>query len=507
MPDTVAWPVREDMTADVLIIGSGFAGLAMAIKLLEAGFPDSLLVEKAGEIGGTWRDNIYPGCACDIPSHLYSLSFAPKADWSRMYPQQQEIQNYLCAVADRHDLRRRIRFNTVFLGATWDEQRKNWAVSTSTGRITARVLVSGMGALHIPALPALAGIEQFAGAAFHSAIWARDCVLKDKRVAVIGTGASAIQFIPRIAPVVEKLTVFQRTPAWVVPKPDRAFSAAEQKLLRNSWLRRGFRKFLFLMHELRVLPFLGNKRAQKLAAKMALKHLRRQVPDPVLRERLTPDYTMGCKRVMISDDYYPALGQGNVELVTAGVAEVRPHAILDTDGVERAVDVIIFGTGFEVTSAYRHTRIVGADGVELGAIWDRDGMLAFKGISVAGFPNYFMLLGPHTGLGHNSVVIMIEAQVGYIVSLLRAMREKRISAVDVRADAQAAFGRWLETKMAGTVWQDGGCRSWYQDKNGKVTAIWPGSAASYQRAVKEADLQDYRILTTPAQTSLEGAER
>jgi cation diffusion facilitator CzcD-associated flavoprotein CzcO len=494
MPDTVGWPTQPDTTTDILIIGTGFAGLAMAIRLRQVGFSDVLLIEKAGDVGGTWRDNQYPGCACDIPSHLYSLSFEPKADWSRMYPQQPEIQDYLQGVARKHNLRPQIRFNTVFTEARWDEAENLWHIATSTGRITARVLVSAIGALHIPATPALNGLETFAGQKFHSATWDRGVDLAGKRVAVIGTGASAIQFVPQIAPVVEKLHVFQRTPAWIVPKPDRAFSAREKKMLELPLYRRGFRSLLFWLHDLRVLAFLGNKRAQRLSHKMAIGHIHKHIKDPALRAKLTPNYAVGCKRVMISNDFYPALTRPNVEVVTNRIAQVRPHSVVDDAGVERDVDVMIFGTGFEVTSAYKHVSIIGAGGRDLGAEWDRAGMMAYKGIAVPGFPNYFMLLGPNTGLGHNSVVIMIEAQVKYIISALKQMRARQIQAIEVRQSVQDADQDVIEKRLAGTVWQDGGCDSWYKDEHGRVSTIWPGGAASYQRALRVTDLQDYRVL-------------
>jgi cation diffusion facilitator CzcD-associated flavoprotein CzcO len=497
-----AWPAQPDMaTVDILIVGTGFAGLAMAIKLAAAGFSDVMLIEKAGDVGGTWRDNSYPGCACDIPSHLYSLSFAPRADWSRMYPQQPELFDYLGQVADDFAVRRKIRFNTTLTAASWDEDAGIWHAQTTTGPINARILVSATGGLHIPAYPAIPGLELFSGMKFHSATWAHHYDLRGKRVAVIGTGASAVQFVPQIAPQAEKLDVYQRTAAWIIPKPDRMFGAGERSLLRLPAYRAAFRKFLFWVHELRVLAFLGNRRAQKIGSVLAARHLARQVEDPVLREKLTPDYQMGCKRVMVSNDYYPALTRPNVELITDGIAAVRDHSIVDTQGRERDVDAIIFGTGFEVTTAYRHVRITGVGARNLAEIWDAQGMQAFLGIGVAGFPNYFMLLGPHVGLGHNSVVIMIEAQVRYIVKLLTQMRRRRICAVDVRPEVQASFIAALQKRFVGTVWQDGGCQSWYKDAHGRVTAIWPGSAASYRQTVRHIDLRDYHILTTQTQTT------
>jgi cation diffusion facilitator CzcD-associated flavoprotein CzcO len=483
-----------ETVTDVLIVGAGFGGLAMGVKLRAAGFEDFLIIEKGDDVGGTWRDNTYPGCACDVPSHLYSLSFAQKPDWSRMYPGQAELFEYVKTVADEHDLRRRIRFGTAMLAAAWDMAAGAWVVTTDRGIVMSRVLISAMGGLHIPALPELPGLERFAGPKFHSARWDHSVDLAGKRVAVVGTGASAIQFVPRIAAKVARLDVYQRTPAWVIPKPDRAFAPWEKAMLRLRTVRAAFRRWLFELHELRVLSFLGNKRALAMGTKLAREHLAKSVKDPVLRAKLTPDFQIGCKRVMLSNDYYPALQRENVELITDRIAEVRKGSIVDKAGAERFVDAIVFGTGFEVTTSYRHMRLVGVGGVELAALWDRTGMAAYLGIAVSGFPNYFMLMGPHTGLGHNSVVIMIEAQVGYVVDALTKMRAAGIGAIDVEARAQRRFVESVETRLQGTVWQDGGCSSWYKDEHGKVTAVWPGSAAAYVKAVKAADLRDYRLL-------------
>jgi cation diffusion facilitator CzcD-associated flavoprotein CzcO len=491
----------SETSVDVLIVGTGFAGLAMAIRLREAGFSDLLIIEKASDIGGTWRDNTYPGCACDVPSHLYSLSFAQKPDWSRMYPQQPELLEYTRGVVETNKLRPNIRFQTALLSASWDEPSARWHVHTTTGDITTRVLISGMGGLHIPATPKLPGLQNFKGKFFHSARWDHDYDFADKRVAVVGTGASAIQFVPQIAPRVAHLDLYQRTPPWVIPKPDRAFSNLEKTLFKLPPYRAAFRKYLFYMHELRVLSFLGSQRAMKLSHNLAAGHLNRQVSDPNLRAKLTPNYKIGCKRVMLSNDYYPALQRPNVEVTTDQIAQVNAHSIVDATGMERPVDAIIFGTGFEVTTAYKHTAIQGIGGQELGALWDKTGMSAFNGIAVAGFPNYFMLVGPHTGLGHNSIVYMIEAQVNYIVDALKKLRAAGAKAMDVAPGVQERFVAGLETRLRGTVWQDGGCDSWYKDAHGKVTTIWPGSAASFQRAVKQANLQDFHLLATQTPVS------
>jgi cation diffusion facilitator CzcD-associated flavoprotein CzcO len=480
---------------DVLIVGTGFAGLACAIKLQEAGFGNLLLLEKAGEVGGTWRENTYPGAACDIPSHLYSLSFEPKTDWSRLYPQQPELLTYLRDVAERNSLRPLIRFNTAMVSARWDEARAVWAVTTTGGPIEARVLIGGMGPLHWPVYAPLAGIEAFQGVRFHSAEWTHDYDLTGKRVAVIGTGASAIQFIPQVATRAAQVTVFQRTPPWIMPRRDRPISAKWQERYRDHPItRKLFRQYLFWFHEIRVLGFLGNKRAQKAAAQIATRHINKYIKDPLLRAKVTPTYALGCKRTLVSDDYYPALTAPNVELTTAGVKEVRARSIVDNEGIERTVDAIIYGTGFEVTTSFERLRLYGTGGRELNQVWSASGMSAFKGIAVPGFPNFLLLLGPNSGLGHNSVVIMIEAQVRYIVDLLRKMRTEGIWAVAPKPAAHDAYSAELARKMAHTVWQEGGCKSWYMDAQGRNTTLWPGSVLSYRDTTKAASLADYEVI-------------
>jgi cation diffusion facilitator CzcD-associated flavoprotein CzcO len=497
VPDAASPTPEPDV--DVLIIGAGFSGLAMAIRLQRAGFGPFLIVEKAGEVGGTWRDNSYPGAACDIPSHLYSLSFEPGTAWSRMYPQQLELQAYLREVADKHGLRPRIRFNTAVTGAAWDEQHALWRVETSTGEtISARVLISGMGGLHIPAYPDLPGLERFQGRAFHSSAWDHGFELGAKRVAVIGTGASAIQFVPEIAPDVARLSVYQRTPPWILRKADRPITRRERILLgRLPLYRRAFRHRLFWEHEIRAVGFTSNPKLMRKAETMARAYLGRTVKDPELRRKLTPSYRIGCKRVLISNDYYDALQRPNVELVTDPIAEIRPHSILTADGAERPADALIYGTGFIPTGTFAAARIAGRGGVELNEVW-RDGMHAYKGIAVAGFPNLFLLLGPNTGLGHNSMIIMIEAQVRYVLDCLRQMHRRGLRAVEVRPEVQLRFMERLQARMARTVWQTGGCRSWYQDEQGRNGTLWPASVVEYVLRTRRASLGDYRAVSAAA---------
>jgi cation diffusion facilitator CzcD-associated flavoprotein CzcO len=481
---------------DVLIVGAGFSGLGMAIKLLEAGMKSFLVLEKADDIGGTWYVNQYPGCACDIPSHLYSFSFDRNPDWSRMYSGRDEIQQYLKACSEKYGLNQYIRLNTRMQKAVWDEAAALWRVTTADGaNINARTLVSAVGALHVPKFPDIPGAEKFAGASFHSTWWDASVPLEGKRVAVIGTGASAIQFVPEIAKHAGKLSIFQRTPPWILPKGDFAIPARWRKRFRRvpflTWL---FRTGLFWLYEVRVWGFLGNLRTlRKRGQQMALDHLEAQVSDPALRARLKPSYELGCKRVLISNDFYPAIQRPNVEFITDGIKEIREHSIVAQDGTERPVDVLIYATGFRTTEPLHDTEIVGRNGLEIHSAW-KERISAYLGVSASGFPNFFILLGPNTGLGHNSVVLMSEAQIGYVMDCLRLMQRRGMKVMEVKAVTQKKFVEELQTRLAGTVWQAGGCRSWYQDaRTGENPVIWPGSVVAYKRKTKAVAEQDYDL--------------
>ena len=480
---------------DVLIVGAGFSGICMGIKLLEAGMQSFLIIEKSEEIGGTWWENRYPGCACDIPSHLYSFSFAPSTEWTRMYPGQREIHDYLKGCVERYGLAPHLRLNTRFQEAAWDESESVWNITASDGvRIRARVLVSGMGALHVPHYPELPGLESFSGPAFHSSVWDYGVNLEDKNVGVVGTGASAIQFVPQIAPRVGKLYLFQRTPPWIVPRMDFAISEKwKQRFRRIPLTRWTFRQYIFWRQEFRVLGFLGNESIRKKAEAIALRHMARRIKDPKLREALTPKYQLGCKRVLVSDDYYPTLNRANVELVTDGIAEVCEHSIVTRDGVERPIDVLIYGTGFRATEPLIGCRVVGKSSVEIHDAWGKR-MTAYLGVTVSGFPNLFILLGPNTGLGHNSVVLMIEAQVRYTMNCLKLMKSRKHRVLEVRPEIQNRFVDEIYRRMSGTVWQSGGCHSWYQDQQtGEITTLWPGSVVSYLRRMRSVSRSDYEL--------------
>jgi len=479
--------------ADVIIVGAGFGGIGMAIRLESAGFPSFLILERANDVGGTWRDNVYPGCACDIPSMLYSFSFERNPDWTRVFPKQAEIWDYLKATVDRHALRDRIRFGTEVSEATYDDASATWRVRTAGGRtFSGRVLVTAMGPLSKPNVPHLPGIERFAGPSFHSSQWNFAVDLHGKDVAVVGTGASAIQFVPEIAPVARRVTVFQRTPPWIIPRPDGPVGPLQRRLRRFAPYATFVRGAIYWLLELRALGFVVNPNILKVEERVALRHLESQIADPELRAKVTPHYRLGCKRVLISDDYYPALQRPNVSLETSAIAEVRERSIVTGDGVEHPADVIVYGTGFRATDGVTPVRVYGRDGRELNETW-RAGMEAYLGTNVAGFPNLFLIIGPNTGLGHNSMIYMMEAQYRYVLSALETMRELGVRAVDVKPEAQSRFNARIQKKMRHTVWSTG-CRSWYLDANGKNTTLWPGFTFAFRRATRRFRPEAYTLL-------------
>jgi cation diffusion facilitator CzcD-associated flavoprotein CzcO len=480
---------------DIAIVGTGFSGLAAAARLRAAGARDLVLLERAADVGGVWRDNSYPGCACDVESPLYSLSFAPHPGWTRLFAGAAEIRQYLRDTADRFRLRPHIRFHTAVTRATWDEAARRWRIDTTAGPLTARVLVSALGAQSTPAVPPLRGIERFRGTAFHSARWDHAHDLAGERVAVVGTGASAIQFIPEIQPRVGRLTVYQRTPAWVVPRRNRPISAAERAWCRRfPSLLKLWRLRLFLSRELLGLAF-RHPRLMRAARMAALRHLHAAVADPVLRAKLTPDYEIGCKRILLSNDYYPALTRPNVELVTDRIAEVRERSIVTADGTERPADTIVYGTGFRVTDNPANGLVVGRGGRRLSEAMG-DSPTAHLGTTVAGFPNLFVLQGPNTGLGHSSVLLMIEHQIRHVVAAVRFMRANGVAAVEPRAEAQARWTAAVDARMPATVWLSGGCKSWYLDRTGRNSTLWPGSIPEFGRRVGRFRPGEYHL--TPA---------
>lgn len=480
---------------NVLIIGSGFAGLCMGIKLLEAGETSFVILERASRVGGTWRDNNYPGCACDVKSRLYSFSFEQNPEWSRLFAGHAEILAYLEHCVKKYGLDPYLRFEHEVVEARFDEAQSCWAVKTRGGQqYRARVLVSGTGGLSRPAIPDLPGLKAFQGKVFHSAQWDHGYDLRGKRVAVIGTGASAIQFVPEIAPVVEHLDLYQRNAPYILPRDDRPIHPFERALFRRfPWVQMFLRGLLYWGMEGRVLGFIIAPRVMKLMEKETLKYLESQVSDPELVKRLTPRYTFGCKRVLISDNYYPALVRPNVSVLTEGIREIRAHSIVDGVGQERPVDTLILGTGFQAQSPLPRGMIFGRQGRDLMDAWS-EGAEAFKGTTVSGFPNLFMLVGPNTGVGHTSMVYMIESQVQYVMSALKVLRERGIVRLEVKREVMARYNRWVQEKSKLTVWASG-CMSWYVNEQGRNTTLWPDFTYRFRAQTKKLDLADYEVVT------------
>lgn len=483
----------ETTCADVLIVGSGFSGLGMAINLLRSGRKDFVIIEKAHEVGGTWRDNTYPGSACDVPSHLYSFSYAQNPDWTRRYPAQSEIYDYLRRVADAYDLRPKIRFGTEMTSARWDDGHQVWRVSTAGGHTyTARVLVSGIGGLHIPHVPEFPGRDEFRGDSFHSSQWRHDIDLTGQRVAVVGTGASAIQFVPHIAQLVERIAVYQRTAPWVLPRPDRPIPERARTLFRSvPGAQRVYRDSLYWRLEARALGFNGHPALLQAAERLVASRIDRKVEDPELRKQLLPDYRLGCKRALFANDYYPTFNRDNVDLVTGAVQRITATGIVGSDGVERAADVIIYATGFHVNDSFEYVDVVGRDGISLREQFSVKGIETYLGINVDGFPNFCFLLGPNTGLGHNSVVFMLEQQARYVVRLLDAMDARGVRTVEVRSQAQDRYNVEIQKKLDQGIWSTGGCTSWYLDLQGKNRSIWPGFTFSYWWRTRTVDPEAY----------------
>ena len=478
------------LALEIAILGAGIAGLCMAIQLRKAGFTRFVIYEKSDGVGGTWRDNVYPGSGCDVPSHLYSFSFEPKSDWTRRFAEQPEILRYLEHCTEKYGLVPHLRLGTEIASARFDETAGLWRLATATGElVTARVLVSGTGQLNRPCWPEMPGLDTFQGTRFHSARWRHDQDLTGKRVAVIGNGASAIQFIPRIAAKTAKLNVFQRSSNWMVPKPDREYRPFEQFLFRHvpayAWL---YRTYLYLQLEKNFLAFIQDSWFGKQFRKVGEQQLAK-IADPALRDRLRPDYPVGCKRILLSNDYYPALQLPQVEVVTAPIERVSERGIVTTDGIERPVDTIICATGFDSLTFLAPMAIEGLGGRKIEEVW-RDGAEAYLGITVAGFPNFFMLYGPNTNLGHNSIIVMIEAQVNYAIQCLRTLFGHDLLYMDVKETAQQRFNEELQRDVAKSVWATG-CKSWYKTATGKITNNWSGFTLKYRWATRRPDFGDY----------------
>ncbi|MDE2131140.1 MAG: NAD(P)/FAD-dependent oxidoreductase [Betaproteobacteria bacterium] len=473
---------------DALIVGSGFSGLAMADRLQRSGGWRFLILERDEAVGGTWRDNRYPGCACDVPSHLYSLSFAAAHDWPRRYAGHADIQAYLEAVARR--FRPHLRCNAAVTQSVFDEAQALWHVTLADGSVLrTRFLIAGLGPLNRPALPDFPGLEQFAGRVFHSMHWPQDLSCQGKRVAVVGTGASAIQIVPALASRVEQLTVFQRSAPWVVAKGDRPYSRFARACLRRiPGLRTLYRAWLYASQEIVGLAFL-HPALMRLASRRVSQGLGRRITDPALRQQLTPHHPMGCKRILLSDDYYPALQRPNVTLVTDPIVRITPGGVVSADGGEHAADVLVFATGFRHAEVPSEPVIRGLGGKTLQHVW-RERRVAYLGSAVAGFPNFFLLGGPNSGLGHNSVVFMIEAQAHWILQALRAARRRQARTIALRPGSYEKAGREMARRSHTTVWE-AGCRSWYLDEQGHNTAIWPGLSVEFWLRTRRFNARDF----------------
>jgi cation diffusion facilitator CzcD-associated flavoprotein CzcO len=479
----------------VVILGAGISGLCTGIQLLAAGIRSFTIFEKSDKVGGTWYENQYPGAACDVPSHFYSFSFEQNPDWSRKFSGQAEIQRYLERTAAKYGVLPHIRFGSEVTSASFDAGAGLWRVRTNTGEeVTANVLVSGVGQLNRPFVPDLPGLADFEGVTFHSARWNHAHSLAGKNVAVIGNGASAIQFIPHVAKQAAKLTIFQRSANWVVPRGDYAYSERAKRIFRAvPALQRLYRWFFYWQLEKNFLAFGGEGRIAKLFEKGARMWLEQQIPDPKLRAALTPDYRVGCKRILIDDEFYPALARPNVAVETSGIARITRDAIETTDGVSHPVDTIILATGFSATSFLSPVQIEGVDGKKLEEVW-RPGAEAHLGITVSGFPNFFMMYGPNTNLGHNSIIFMIEAQVRYTVSCIQALAARGLRYLDVKPEVQARYNAELQQELASTAWA-AGCNSWYKTAAGKVTNNWSSFTVKYWWKTRRPVLDDFEQVT------------
>ncbi|MCH8498844.1 MAG: NAD(P)/FAD-dependent oxidoreductase [Marinobacter sp.] len=484
----------EHPTATVLIIGAGFAGLGAAIRLQQQGVRDIVILERAEEVGGTWRDNQYPGAACDIPSNLYSFSFAQNPDWSRSFSGSREILAYIQGMVKQFNLRQYIRFGKNVSDMAWDDQSGTWKATTDAGEVfSGRTAVMAQGPLSNASFPAISGLEDYQGHKIHSARWDHDYDFKGKKVAVIGTGASAIQIIPELVKEARHLTVFQRTPAWVMPRPDFETPDWNKSLFRKLPMSQSaLRKALYLIHESMALAVIWNSPLTRLAERIGRWHLRTQVKDRWLRRQLMPDYRIGCKRILVSNDYYPALQQPNCKLITWPIDRLSAQGVRTVEGVEHQFDCIVFATGFDVSNAGTPFPVRGLEGRLLGETWQR-GAQAYKSINVAGYPNLFFTFGPNSGPGHNSALVYMESQIDYIVQSVRAIQSLGLKALDVREQVQADYNRDIQQRLAKTNWNSG-CKSWYLTKDGFNATMYPGFATQYANQMKELVLKDYRLI-------------
>ncbi len=480
----------------IAIIGAGFGGLAMAIRLIQTQVKDFVLLEKANDFGGTWRENQYPGAACDVQSHMYSLSCAPKTNWSKRYAEAKEIFQYIQDITAQFNVNAYCKFNHEVNSIVYDEMRCVWVIQfKNQPTLEAQYVIFASGPLHVPQIPNIKGIEQFKGQVFHSSQWDHSYDLKGKNVASIGTGGSAIQYIPEIAKDVNKLYVLQRTPAWVIPRDERRYSALSKALFKwSNTYRIAHRARLYWSNESRVVPIV-QPQIMKYGQKLAELFIRFQVKDKAIAAKLTPEYVMGCKRILISNKYYPTFNRKNVELITDAIQELTEDGLITQDGQKHPLDCLIYGTGFitDPRIYLKNFACVGRNGIELKDAW-KDGAESYYGISTQNFPNLFQLVGPNTVLGHNSIIFMIESQVNYILQLIQKIDDKGAQAVEIKADVLKKFNDQVQAQLQGTVWQSGGCVSWYQDANGKNFSLWPTYTWKYWLATRKVNINDYQLI-------------
>jgi cation diffusion facilitator CzcD-associated flavoprotein CzcO len=491
-------PPAGEHTYQTLIVGAGFAGLGTAIKLREAGVEDLVILERADDVGGTWRDNTYPGVACDIPSLLYSFSFAPNPRWSRVYPGGEEIRSYIRELADRFGLHRLVRLGTEVTGMHFDADAGVWLVRTATGHTyRARTVVAASGPLSDSSWPDIRGLADYRGRMMHSARWDHGYDLRGKHVAVVGTGASAVQLIPELVRTAASVKVFQRTPGWVLPRPDGPTPGLVRELFgRVPGLQAGTRTALFLAHEAMATGLVWDSPVTTLIQRLALAHLRLQVSDPWLRRQLTPDFRAGCKRLLASNDYYPALQRDNCKLITWPIAGMSAEGIRTSDGIVHRLDAVAFATGYDVHLDGPPFPVTGLDGRELRAEWHGHAQ-AYKSMSVHGFPNLLFTTGPNSGPGHNSLLVYLEAQIGYAVRVIRTVLGRDLRYLDVRAEAQRRHNAAIQKRLAGTTWMSG-CRSWYLTEDGFNAAMYPGFATQYIRQMRSFRDRDHTLVPRAA---------
>ncbi len=484
---------------DIAILGAGFSGLGAGILLKQQGETSFKIFERANEVGGTWRDNTYPGCGCDVPSLLYSYSFEPNPNWSHAFSKQGEILGYMKHCVQKYEMEQYIQYNTTIDGLVFDKEKGLWNIRDKAGRTyQARFVLSAVGPFNAPMIPNIKGKDSFQGEAFHSLRWNHDYELKNKRVAVIGTGASAIQFVPEIAKEVKELYIFQRTAPYVTPKPDEAFTeTAKNRFKRFPWYQRFWREVIYWILELQGLALYSNNFIRSFRKWRSLKHLENQISDPELRKLLTPDYELGCKRVLVSDDYYPTLLQEHVELIGEGVTEILPNAVRTKSGITKEVDAIIFGTGFHVTDFPNLFEVIGLSGDNMFQRFNEQGPEGYLGVAVTDYPNLLIMVGPNSGLGHNSIIHMMESQYAYALDYWRLLKEQDENAYfNLKSSVQDSFNENLQKELSKMVWSEGGCSSYYlKNGDGKNNSIWPGSTMKYRRKTKKVNLKDYEIIT------------